>query len=188
MLARIILAVSLLVVVGAAVLYVRVERQSRPTPIALGQRAQGMALNAVAAGGGSPPVRDQTPTDVRGYEETNYAVSQGAQLFKFYNCIGCHNQGGGGMGVALLDDQWLYGSEPEQIFQTIVEGRPNGMPSFRNKLTDQQVWQLVAYVRAMGRLIPAPMRPARDDHMQARPPLSLQPPARWIEGLRELMR
>ena len=31
----------------------------------------------------------------------------------------------------------------------IVEGRPNGMPSFRGKIPDQQIWQLAAYVRAM---------------------------------------
>jgi len=45
-----------------------------------------------------------------------------------------------------MDDEWIYGFEPVNIFATIVEGRPNGMPSFRNRIPDYQVWQLVAYV------------------------------------------
>jgi mono/diheme cytochrome c family protein len=27
-----------------------------------------------------------------------------------------------------MDDKWLYGSEPENIVASILEGRPNGMP------------------------------------------------------------
>jgi cytochrome c oxidase cbb3-type subunit 3 len=188
MLARVVIAVSILVIVISGLFWMRVERAPRPTPIAAAQRAQGVEISAIAAGGGTPPVRDETKGDPSGYERTSFAVSQGAQLFRFYNCVGCHARGGGGIGVAFLDDQWIYGSAPEQIYQTIVEGRPNGMPSFRSKLTEQQVWQLTAYVRAMGRLEPAVLRPARDDHMQARPPLSLQDPMRWGEALLELVR
>ena len=29
-----------------------------------------------------------------------------------------------------MDDKWIYGYEPEQIFATISQGRPNGMPAF----------------------------------------------------------
>ena len=50
-----------------------------------------------------------------------------------YNCSGCHSHGGGGIGPALMDDEWIYGSDPENIFATIVEGRPNGMPTFRGQ-------------------------------------------------------
>jgi cytochrome c oxidase cbb3-type subunit 3 len=186
MLARIVLVLSILTIAASGVIWLRVEREARPIPVAGGQRAEGAVFDKIAAGGGTPPSRAQTDADVGGYEQTGYAVSQGAQLFKAYNCVGCHAHGGGGIGVAFLDDQWLYGSDPDQVYRTIVEGRPNGMPSFRNKLTERQVWQLTAYVRAMGRLIPSVMRPARDDHMQVRPPLSLQPPQRWGEGIAEL--
>ena len=53
------------------------------------------------------------------------------------------------MGPDLMDDVWIYGSRLEQIHQTLVEGRPNGMPSWGNKVPDQQLWQLAAYVRSM---------------------------------------
>jgi cytochrome c oxidase cbb3-type subunit 3 len=68
-----------------------------------------------------------------------------------------------------MDDQWIYGSQPENIFETIVEGRPNGMPAFRRKLTTDQVWQLVAYVRSMSGLLPKDVASGRNDDMQVRP-------------------
>jgi cytochrome c oxidase cbb3-type subunit 3 len=48
------------------------------------------------------------------------------------------------------------------------------MPSFRNKIPEQQVWQLVAYVRSLSGLVPSSARSARSDAMQTRPPGTLQ--------------
>jgi cytochrome c oxidase cbb3-type subunit 3 len=121
------------------------------------------------------------------YEQNAYAVAQGKQLFSQFNCTGCHFHGGGGIGPPLMDDQWIYGSEPENIYETIVEGRPNGMPAFGGKLSAQQVWQLAAYVRSMSGLLRKDVAPGRDDHMQvtaqeqqtqkATPKRSSQPPS-----------
>jgi cytochrome c oxidase cbb3-type subunit 3 len=99
-------------------------------------------------------------------------MSQGKTLFENYNCVGCHAHGGGAIGPPLMDDQWIYGSEPENIFSTIVEGWPNGMPSFRGKIPDYQVWQLVAYVRSMSRRTPMDASPSRDDHLLGKQPES----------------
>ena len=76
-------------------------------------------------------------------------MSEGQRLYTWFNCVGCHAHGGGGMGPALMDDEWIYGSDPAQIFSTIIEGRPNGMPTFGGKVNAQEAWQLVAYVRSM---------------------------------------
>ena len=84
------------------------------------------------------------------YDENAYAVSQGQRLFGWYNCSGCHANGGGGMGPPLMDEEWIYGSEPGQIFNTIMEGRPNGMPSWAGRIPTGQVWMIVAYVRTIG--------------------------------------
>ena len=105
-----------------------------------------------------------------GYEENAYAVGEGNRLYLAYNCVGCHFHGGGGIGPPLMDDKWTYGSNPEQIFATIVEGRPNGMPSFRGKIVDYQVWQIVAYVRSMSGQLSKDVAPGRDDHMAGAPP------------------
>jgi cytochrome c oxidase cbb3-type subunit 3 len=67
-----------------------------------------------------------------------------------------------------MDDQWIYGHEPAQIFSTIVEGRPNGMPTFGGKVSADQVWQLAAYVRSLSGLVPQDAAPGRDDDMQGK--------------------
>jgi cytochrome c oxidase cbb3-type subunit 3 len=86
------------------------------------------------------------------YTENPYQTGEGKRLFAWFNCTGSHASGGGGMGPPLMDDRWIYGSEPQNIYATIVEGRSNGMPPFRGKVPDSQVWQLVTYVRALGGL------------------------------------
>ena len=96
-----------------------------------------------------------------------------------YNCVGCHFHGGGGIGPPLMDDAWAYGSNPEQVFASIVQGRPNGMPSFRQKIPDYQVWQLVAYVRSMSGLVNKNAAPGRSDEMNTKTPensVPTQPP------------
>ncbi len=83
------------------------------------------------------------------YFDNPQAVITGMRLFGQYNCSGCHSNGGGGMGPSLMDDEWIYGSRLEQIHQTLVEGRPNGMPAWGGKVPDEQLWQIAAYVRSM---------------------------------------
>ena len=114
------------------------------------------------------PVADTLPP--LPYEETAYAISEGQRLYAWYNCAGCHaTNGGGGMGPPLIDGEWIYGSSPENIYATIVEGRPNGMPSWRGRIPRSQVWQIVAYVRTMSGLTPQIARASRTDHMMALP-------------------
>src|SRR5680860_1483994 len=75
----------------------------------------------------------------------------GAQgwVYMAFNCVGCHFNGGGGMGPPLMDDQWIYGGSVENIAASILQGRPNGMPSFRAIVAGNQVWQLAAYVKSL---------------------------------------
>ncbi|HWQ36666.1 MAG TPA: cytochrome c [Blastocatellia bacterium] len=104
------------------------------------------------------------------YADNAWAVSEGQRLYSWFNCVGCHAHGGGAIGPPLMDDKWIYGSEPENIFATIIEGRPNGMPSFRGRLTNQQVWQLVAYVRSLSGQLPKDVSPGRPDDMSVKAP------------------
>jgi cytochrome c oxidase cbb3-type subunit 3 len=103
-----------------------------------------------------------------------FDIAEGQKLFGWYNCSGCHSNGGGGMGPPLMDDTWIYGSEPENIYRTIIEGRPNGMPSFAGRIPDAQVWTLVAYVRTLGGLSPMQARSSRSDHMMMYPGSQIQ--------------
>lgn len=112
------------------------------------------------------------------YDDKAWSVSEGKRLFASMNCSGCHANGGGGMGPALMDDEWIYGSQPEQIFATIAEGRPNGMPAWKYKLGAQQTWELVAYVRSLSSLNPKGARSGRDEHMMVKPAEQQTPIAR----------
>jgi cytochrome c oxidase cbb3-type subunit 3 len=95
-----------------------------------------------------PSERPQRPENP--YRALRSAAAEGRQLFIRFNCSGCHGgRAGGGMGPSLRDVDWLYGSTDAQIFSTIAEGRAHGMPAWGTKLTDDQVWKLVAYVKSL---------------------------------------
>jgi cytochrome c oxidase cbb3-type subunit III len=128
-------------------------------------------LTDLQPGQASPPPQVQSP-----YRGNAYGLSEGKRLFGWYNCVGCHHHGGGGIGPALMDHRWIYGSRPEQIFSTIVQGRPNGMPSYGGRLTEQQVWEIVAYVESMSGNVPKDAAPGRDDDMSSSKPESRREP------------
>jgi cytochrome c oxidase cbb3-type subunit 3 len=84
-------------------------------------------------------------------EQESNAVAEGNRIFTWFNCHGCHGvKGGGGIGPPLRDPQWIYGSDPASIFQSIAQGRPNGMPAFGGGMSDQQIWRLERYIRSFG--------------------------------------
>ncbi len=169
----------LLVLLAAAWLVSGCERERRSfgTP-AGGASAQEsgarMSINqpAVALGAGvKQPTANDSP-----YDGNAYAVAQGKRLYRWYNCNGCHSNGGGGIGPPLMDAEWRYGSEPAQLFQSIVQGRPNGMPSFGGHIPEDQVWQIVAYVRSMSGQLPKDVAPSRSDTLYPGPAENARPP------------
>ncbi len=142
----------------------REERGFRVQPPAA-EKLSTATMSGLHPGGGPTPAYAVNP-----YEQSAYSVSEGEKLYNSFNCVGCHFHGGGGIGPAFIDNEWLYGSDPQQVFASIVEGRPNGMPSFRGKIPDYQVWQLVAYVRSLGGLAPGGTAPGRSDDIKAGQP------------------
>jgi len=103
------------------------------------------------------------------YRNNAYQIAQGKRLFEWFNCQGCHANGGGDSGPALMNGWWRYGPDPISIFISIRDGRPNGMPPFRNRLTTEQIWQLVGYVQKVGTTSISAAAPSRNDAMQSRP-------------------
>jgi cytochrome c oxidase cbb3-type subunit 3 len=78
------------------------------------------------------------------------AEHDGRQLFLMYNCVGCHGgRAGGGMGPSLRDSAWIYGNSDADLFATITEGRPNGMPTWGGKIPEDQIWKLISYIRTL---------------------------------------
>ena len=164
------LPVALVVASSALSACKREVRDLRPAPSA------SEVINTTQVSGINPGANElQPPSPPKIYEESAYATSEGKRLFNQYNCVGCHANGGGGIGPPLMDNNWIYGSEPSNIFTTIMQGRPNGMPSFRNRIPEYQAWQITAYVRSMSGLLPKDVAPARNDRLYVRPPEQSMP-------------
>jgi cytochrome c oxidase cbb3-type subunit III len=160
---------SLAAVTLLAMLTAACEREDRPLrsePV-LQENEEAIALSSNAPGPGGP-VEYKTGTRSE-YEKVAFQVSQGKKLFTWYNCSGCHANGGGGSGPALMDDVWIYGSSIENIAASIREGRPNGMPTFRGKVSEDQIWQIAAYVRALGGFVSSDVASSRHDEIYAHP-------------------
>jgi len=95
-----------------------------------------------------------TPPKLNPYTGNAEAIEQGRALFLQMGCSGCHGVGGGGgMGPALLDDEWKFGSDDATLFKLIKGEIPQQtMPAaFGNVLKDEDVWKLIAYVRSLYR-------------------------------------
>ena len=162
---------------ASSLLAVACQREIRPfQDLAVSAaRAQRPVLSPLSPGGQPPPGPGQSP-----FQNNAYGTAEGKRLFDQYNCTGCHAHGGGGMGPPLMDEKWIYGSEPANVFASIVEGRPNGMPAWRNKIPDQQVWELVAFIQSMSGHEPIDVLPGRSDHMRYGTPENARPAQRPI--------
>lgn len=116
----------------------------------------GPSAGAVVAGNRQSELQPGPPTPAKTFvdplEKNEIYLAEGKRLYNHFNCSGCHAAGGGAIGPAFLDDEWIYGKGSSNIFWTIVEGRPQGMPAFGGRIPERQVWQIVAYVRSLSGL------------------------------------
>jgi cytochrome c oxidase cbb3-type subunit 3 len=125
------------------------EREAPPPPAAtwLAEPLAAVRVSGLVAG-----AADSAPVVANPYAEETGAETEGKQLYQAFNCGGCHGgAGGGGIGPPLADDKWIYGGSAANIYATIVQGRPNGMPAFGPSLQGEPVWKLAAYVRSLSR-------------------------------------
>ena len=147
----------------------REERHSRAKPMGETVPA-GESPDTIWPGGTVPQTLDAR---AKLYDNNAPAIAEGQTLYTQMNCVGCHSHGGGGMGPALMDDEWRYGGRIDQIATTIAEGRPNGMPSWRSKLTEDQIWKLAAYVRTLSGQPSKDAVSSRSESMSSTTPASL---------------
>ncbi len=139
----------------------REMKDLRPSPGGVAVFQNAAVESALVPGGSLPESGVANPN-----HNNAFAISEGQRLYNWYNCSGCHANGGGGIGPPLIKDQWIYGSEPANIFDTIVKGRPNGMPTWGGRIPEYQIWQIVAYVRSLNQLESRAATPVRTDNLQ----------------------
>ena len=110
-------------------------------------------------------------------ENTAYDMSQGKRLYSWFGCASCHGEGEGGAGPSFLDGWWLYGPSIVSIVASIRDGRPHGMPPFRDRMTIDEIWQLSGYVKSIGAYSAKTTAPSRNDDRQTRPAENRAPAA-----------
>jgi mono/diheme cytochrome c family protein len=112
------------------------------------------------------PAAEKARKNPLSYSEANLTAAK--QIYG-EQCANCHGDGGKGDG----SDAMMYDPSPAdltdtakmgkltdgEIYYQITEGR-KPMPSFKKKLTEQQRWQLVLFVRSLAGA-PAPPPPAK---------------------------
>jgi mono/diheme cytochrome c family protein len=73
-------------------------------------------------------------------------IGEGARLFR-QSCTGyCHGHEGGPARAPRLRGQKF---EQSYVYGRIMKGSPNGMPAFEATLSQDKIWQLVAYVLSL---------------------------------------
>lgn len=105
---------------------------------------------------GAPNVRgDLANRVINPYEGQPAAIQDGNILYEKMNCVYCHQfKGTGLIGPSLASGQWRYGGRPAEIFKSIYEGRPQGMPAWGEAMPTDKIWQVVAYIESLGGSVP----------------------------------
>jgi cytochrome c oxidase cbb3-type subunit 3 len=79
-------------------------------------------------------------------------AAAGATHFQTY-CMACHGADAKGMAAVgapnLTDGVWLYGGDANTLRETVTKGRMGQMPAFGDRLGEQRVRLLAAYVLRM---------------------------------------
>ncbi|MCK6419181.1 MAG: c-type cytochrome, partial [Alphaproteobacteria bacterium] len=87
-----------------------------------------------------------------GAEQTAYSA-KGETIFA-QNCASCHGPEGRGdrtFGAPNLTDAiWLYGSDRENVYQTVFYARAGMMPAWQKRLDPETIRQLAIYVHQLG--------------------------------------
>jgi cytochrome c oxidase cbb3-type subunit 3 len=145
------------------------ERRDVPPVPSAETGPQAVTVSDLYPGPVGPP-----PADPRGraYEGNAFHISNGQRYYKWFNCNGCHFNGGGGIGPALMDQKWRYGGRIEQVYASIYQGRPNGMPAFKDKIPEAQIWEIAAYVRSLSGQADKLAASSRQDAMRSTPPVN----------------
>ncbi|MFA6946103.1 MAG: cytochrome c [Pedobacter sp.] len=86
-------------------------------------------------------------------------ISKGEELYNMY-CFSCHGDtgygdgpAGGSMGIrpANFHDQKVIKQKDGALYWKLTNGKGN-MPPFKDALTEEQRWQLVSFLRELGKV------------------------------------
>jgi len=77
------------------------------------------------------------------------AIAEGKGVFEMI-CAACHKPDGSGLvGPSLIDPYWKYGDSDVDLYETVSEGRPMGMPPWKSQLGSEKIWKSLAYMQTL---------------------------------------
>lgn len=83
------------------------------------------------------------------FEDDSQAIAEGKKIY-MKRCKSCHGEDGKGkIGPSLVDSFWKYGNSDRDIFISIYDGRPKGMPKWGNKISVDDTWKVAAYIHSI---------------------------------------
>ncbi len=92
---------------------------------------------------------DEKTAGTSGTTNASKEVKQGASIYD-EKCLKCHGADGqGGICPNLVEGKWKYGGTDEDIYKSIAEGRPGGMPMWNEELGEKKIKSIVAYIRSL---------------------------------------
>ena len=121
------------------------------------------SVAVAAAGVQELPAEPGGQTDAQALENpieaTRESLVAGRQRYVFL-CRQCHGNRGagdgdmshaGGIPSDFTDDVWTHGASDGEIFTVIKEGVTADMQGYGNQLRDEDIWNLVNYVKSLSR-------------------------------------
>jgi mono/diheme cytochrome c family protein len=122
----------------------------------------GMVVVSAGLVSAAPPF--QSPPAANPVAYSPASVARGKSHF-LQNCQSCHDEDGRARSaaVAIAADltepaRWKHGTADAQVFSTIKNGAGDNMPPFGGDLKDEQIWEIVNFIRSIG---PEGNRPQR---------------------------
>jgi len=132
-------------------------RIGQPTGAATGDATATLpdlaTMQRVTSGPGAGEAIDSLRATIRNpYTNQPAAIAEGEHLFIHMNCANCHGFDGSGlMGPPLTGASWRDGGDDVDLFNTIYGGRPEGMPAWRDALSEDDIWKVIAYIRTLAK-------------------------------------
>jgi mono/diheme cytochrome c family protein len=100
---------------------------------------------------------------------TRKSIERGKNVY-LRNCAACHDRDGKSYSgrdftttppADLTDpESWMHDKSPKGIFDSIREGTKEEMPPFKDKIKDEEIWEMVNFIRSIW---PEKMRPKLED-------------------------
>jgi len=119
--------------------------------LAMGWSSRGQYEAEVAAADAIAAVAKASQPTANPYRGDAAAIAEGQQVF-LQICAACHKPDASGLvGPSLVDPYWKYGHSDAELFQTVMEGRPGGMPAWGTQLGSEKIWRALAYLETLPR-------------------------------------